>query len=130
MMSFVPRSVAVLLGLAIVACARSPQPDTEPVALFPAEIALRTCATAVAVSEGFVAGTGGNLASSRVPGDSAQWVEWLTVHVRVTSDSVLPDAEVRRARYNQRDYYPLSAAARRIQDRVNQECRVSRVVDR
>lgn len=130
MLSLPLRPIVAILVLATTACARNPGPDAEPVPLTAENVAVRNCATSVAVGEGFLVsdrpGTA-IIASSSLPRDSVSWVEWLVLRVRVTSDSALPEATVRRAQYNGRRNYPLSSSGRRIQDRVNQECRVARV---
>ena len=127
MLSLPQRGVVAVLVLAGAACARRSHPETEPV---PEYVAVRTCAVNVAAFEGFKVSGGGyggaHVASSSLPGDSVSWVESLVVRVRVYSDSVLPEATVTRVRFNARNHYPLSSAGRRIQDRVNQECRVAR----
>jgi hypothetical protein len=127
MLSPPQKGVVTTLALAIVACARSPRAETEPL---PEYVVVRSCAVSVAAGEGFVTSGGGPggayVASSSLPGDSVSWVESLVLRVRVYSDSVLPDAIVRRVQLNGRRYYPLSSAGRRIQDRVNEECRVAR----
>ena len=70
------------------------------------------------------------IASSSLPGDSVSWVESLVLRVRVYSDSVLPQASVKRVQFNHPRNYPVSSTGRRIQDRVNQECRIVRSIDR
>jgi hypothetical protein len=120
-------SVSVLAALA---CVHNPRPQTDPL---PEYAAVRSCATHVAVGEGFlVADKPGTawIASSSLPGDSVSWVESLVLRVRVYSDSVLPGASVKRAQFNQPRNYPVSSTGRRIQDRVNLECRIARSVDR
>lgn len=130
MRSSVQRIVVAVVALAALACTRTPRPGVEPV---PEYGAVRACARSVAVAEGFFitdSPASAYIASSSLPRDSVSWVESLVLRVRVYSDSVLPDASVRRVRYNARNHYPLSATGRRIQDRVNQECRVARSADR
>ena len=124
------RSINAFLLLAGIACARNHPPQAEPL---PEYSAVRSCATTVAVAEGFrVADRPGTawIASSSFPGDSVSWVESLVLRVRVFSDSVLPEATVKRAQFNHPRNYPVSSTGRRIQDRVNQECRIARSTDR
>jgi hypothetical protein len=125
-----PRGIVAGSALAALACARNPQLQAEP---SPEYVAVRSCATNVAVGEGFqVVDRPGTawIASSSLPGDSVSWVESLVLRVRVYSDSVLPQATVRRAQFNHPRKYPVSSTGRRIQDRVNQECRIARTLDR
>lgn len=127
MLSLPQRGVVAFSVLATAACARNSNLETEPM---PEYVAVRTCAANVAAFEGFkVPGGsvgGAYVATSSLPGDSVSWVESLVLRVRVYSDSVLPEATVRRVRFNARNHYPLSSTGRRIQDRVNQECRIAR----
>ena len=129
-MPYLPlRHVVAIVALATAACARSPRPDADPVPLSSEDVAVRNCATSVAVGEGFLVsdrpGTA-HIATSSLPSDSVSWVESLVLRVRITSDSALPEATIRRAQYNGRRNYPVSSTGRRIQDRVNQECRIAR----
>ena len=129
MLSLPLRPGVAILALATLACARTPRPDAEPEPLTAEKVAVRNCATSVAVGEGFlVSDRPGSaiIASSSLPRDSVSWVESLVLRVRFTSDSALPEATVRRAQYNGRRNYPVSSTGRRIQDRVNQECRIAR----
>lgn len=122
--------VVAVSALAALACAHNPRPQADPL---PEYSAVRTCATNVAVGEGFhVADRPGTawIASSSLPGDSVSWVESLVLRVRVYSDSVLPQASVKRVQFNHPRNYPVSSTGRRIQDRVNQECRIVRSIDR
>ena len=131
MCSLPQKGVVAVLVVAVVACARSSHPETGP---SPEYVAVRACAVNIAAFEGFKVPGGPHgsayVASSSLPGDSVSWVESLVLRVRVYSDSVLPEATVKRVRYNARNHYPLSSTARRIQDRVNEECRVARSSDR
>lgn len=130
MRSSLPRIIVAVVALPVLACARTPRPGVEPV---PEYAAVRACARSVAAGEGFFITdnpASAYIASSSLPRDSVSWVESLVLRVRVYSDSVLPDASIRRVRYNARNHYPVSSTGRRIQDRVNQECRVARSADR
>jgi hypothetical protein len=125
-----PQRAVVAIAILLPACVRSPRPEAEPL---PEYAAVRACARSVAVGEGFFitdSPASAYIAASSLPRDSVSWVESLVLRVRVHSDSVLPDASVRRVRYNARNHYPLSSTGRRIQDRVNQECRVARTSER
>jgi len=131
------RHVGALIALAALACVRNPRSDTGPLPS-PEYAAVRYCATTVAVGEGFLVsdapGTA-QIAVSSLPRDSVSWVEWVVLRVRITPDSALPEANTRRVQYNSRRSVPvsstgpLSSTGRRIQDRVNQECRIARAVD-
>jgi hypothetical protein len=130
MLAQVQRLAISVLALPVLACTHVQRPQVEPGAEY---AAVRACARDVAVGEGFfVSDTPASayIATSSLPRDSVSWVESLVLRVRVYSDSVLPEASVRRVRYNARNHYPLSSAGRRIQDRVNEECRIARAGDR
>jgi hypothetical protein len=113
--------IGSILVVFILACsARNRSPEAEPPSFAQEHAAVQVCATSVAVGEGWPGTT------SKLPSDSIAWVEWLVLRVRMTPDSALPEATVRRAQHNGRRYYPLSSKGRRIQDRVNEECRLAR----
>ena len=109
-------AVPVALG----ACSRG----MNKVSLSPDVVAVQSCATSIALNEGYeLSGKTGMIGA---PSDGTNWKERLELRVRVRGDSVLPNARIRTATYSGRSSAPVSPAGTRIVSRVNHECVLAR----
>jgi hypothetical protein len=109
--------------LVIGACTRGTSRATG-FRLSPDVAAVQSCASSIALNEGYeVSGRTGMIGA---PSDGNNWTERLELRVRVSGDSVLPNARIRTATYSGRSSAPVSPAGNRIITRVNRECRLGR----
>ena len=89
-------------------------------------MAMQSCATAIALSEGFVRplSAGGVVLAISPPNQTA---EGLLLRSKAVGDSLLPHAEIVHQYSGQsRRHFERSNLARKIQNRVTKECRFSR----
>jgi hypothetical protein len=106
-----------------VACTRGASRATG-FRLSPDIAAVQSCASAIALNEGYeVSGKTGMIGA---PSDGMNWQERLELRVRVRGDSVVPNARIRTATYSGRSSAPVSPAGVRIVTRVNRECALAR----
>lgn len=89
-------------------------------------VAMQTCATAIALSEGFrrPLSAGGVVLAISPPDHTA---EGLLLRSKAVGDSVLPHVQiVHQNTGGSRRHFERSNMARKIENRVNKECRFSR----
>jgi hypothetical protein len=116
---------AVIISV-IAACSSGPRRVSQPIALSPEHAAAEACATGIALNEGFEIPRNRVTSSLVARGRDDSQGESVLVRVALTPDSIFTNAVIRSATYSGRGSAPISPAARRIENRVNQECRLPR----
>ena len=88
-------------------------------------MAMQSCATAIALSEGFVRPSAVVVVLAESPQN--QTYEGLLLRSKAVGDSVLPHVQiVNQYTGGTRGHFERSNMARKIENRVNKECRFSR----